>query len=291
MSRRAVLAAGGAGLTGTCAGASPPLRVAATGWAGAQTLLALGATPIALPEVERYNSLVVEPPTPPDIQELGLRSEPNLELLIELAPDLIITEAGAEVARSVLERIAPVETFSPIKRGRAPTVVAREATVALAARLDQPEAAVRYLAGFDERIEAASRKLGAYDGGPLCLVSDIFGNRALVFGADSLYQDVLDRAGIGNAFAGATSVWGHTTVGLDELAAMPRETRLVILNARMPNMRALLAARPLYRALPMIREDRVTILSDILFYGGLPSADRFARLLAERLPLGRDARD
>jgi iron complex transport system substrate-binding protein len=260
--------------------------VIAVGWAGAQALLALGIAPLALPEIERYRSLVVEPAIPPETRELGLRSEPNLELMKLLAPHFIVNEPGVQVSASTLERIAPVVSFNALAPGRKPLDVSRPSTVALAQRLCREDVAKAYLAGWDARMAAAAEKLAAYRGGPLCLVSDIFGNRALVFGANSLYQDVLDRVGIRNAFTGATSIYGHATVGLDVLAAMPADTRLCILSARVPSPQALMAFRPLWRALPMLRENRVTILSDILFYGGLPSADRFARLLAERLPLG-----
>lgn len=288
LSRRAFLAAGIATITG--ARASTTIRVAALGWAGAQTLMALGVAPVAMPEIDRYNRLVVEPPAPPGIQELGLRPEPNLELLTRLAPDLIITELGSKVKRSLLEKIASVESFEPTRAGYPAIEVARGATLALASRVGKSEYAASYLDEFDARLTVAAGRLDAYRGGPLCLVSDIVGNRALVYGANSIYQDVLDKVGIRNAFTGATSVWGHATIGLEAFAAMPSQTRLVLLSARIPNLQALLAVRPLFRAVPMIREDRVTILSDILFFGGLPSADRFARLLASGLPLDRDAR-
>lgn len=288
--RRALILSGVAAMAASRTNASSPPRVAALGWAGAQTLLALGVAPIALPEIDRYNRLVVEPPALPGIRELGLRSEPNLELLKRLTPDLIVTEAGAEVANSQLERIAPVADFATILAGFQPIEAARRATWALGSRLGAAHAVTAYLDGFDARIDAAAGKLDAYRGGPLCVAGDMFGNRALVFGANSIYQDVLDRIGIRNAYTGPTSAWGHATIGLDAMAAMPADTRLLILSARIADPQALLAIRPLYRALPMIRTDRVTILSDILFYGGLPSADRFARLLAERLPPDIDGR-
>jgi ferric hydroxamate transport system substrate-binding protein len=98
---------------------------------------------------------------------------------------------------------------------------------------------------------------------------------------------VLDQVGIKNAFMGATSIYGHATVPLDVLASLDPETRLIALTARVPSIEVLLAFRPLWRALPMMRERRVTLLSDILFFGGLPSAERFARLLSERLPMGQ----
>lgn len=284
----AILAAGAGLHPARNAAAAPMPRVAAAGWAGAQTLLALGVVPLALPEIARYRALVAEPPLPESVQELGLRSEPNLELLTALAPDLIVADAGS--VTSPLARIAPVATFAPLRPGRRPAEAAREATLALAARLGRDAEAQSLIAAHEARLAGAAERLSGDRGGPLCLVSDAFGNRALVFGGNSLYQDVLDRVGLRNAFTGATSAWGHATVGLDQLAALDPTTRLVLLTSRVPDARTFLALRPLWRTLPFLREERVTVLADILFYGGLPSADRFARLLAERLAPGNAAR-
>ena len=131
-SRRAVLAAGvslGGGvllgnwpLCATQAATSQPgPRVAALGWACAQTLLALGVVPLVVPEIERYGRLVVEPAVPSSVQEIGLRSEPNLELLQSFAPDIIIIDPSITAAIPRLKLIAPVEIFTIFKPGRHPS--------------------------------------------------------------------------------------------------------------------------------------------------------------------------
>ena len=103
LSRRAFLGAGAA-IGGTALAGAWPMafaqtggsrsgpRVAALGWACAQTILALGVVPLVIPEIERYGRLVVEPAVPSGVQEIGLRSEPNLELLQSFAPDIIIID-------------------------------------------------------------------------------------------------------------------------------------------------------------------------------------------------------
>jgi ABC-type Fe3+-hydroxamate transport system substrate-binding protein len=298
LSRRVFLAAGtGFGVGALMAGLPLPMahaapsqavpRVAALGWACAQTLLALGVVPLVIPEIERYGKLVVEPEIPSTVQEVGLRSEPNLELLQSLAPDLIIIDPSLTAATPRLKLIAPVEVFTIFRPGGHPLETARHSTVELARRLGVQSACDAYLARFDAVMMSSRERLRDYGGKPLYLVSEIARNRALVFGPNSLYQDVLNQFGLRNAWTGQSGPWGHTSVGLEVLAAVT-DARLVLLSSRVADIKALLAASPVLRTLPFLREGRLTVLGNQFFYGGVPAAERFARLLAERLPQDRN---
>jgi ferric hydroxamate transport system substrate-binding protein len=298
LSRRDLLAAG-LGLGGALLGGSPMViaqsapsqaapRVVALGWACAQTLLALGVVPLAIPEIERYGKLVIEPEISPAVREVGLRSEPNLELLQSLAPDLIIIDPSLAAAIPRLKLIAPVEVFTIFKPGGHPLQTARNSTIELARRLGVQAACDAYLAHFDAEMDSSREKLRDSGSRPLYLVSEIARNRALVFGPNSLYQDVLDQFGLKNAWTGQSGPWGHTSVGLELLAAVP-DARLLLLSSRVADINALLTASPVLRTLPFLRSGRLTVLGNQFFYGGVPAAQRFARLLAERLP--RDANE
>lgn len=294
LSRRALLGAGaaiaGTALTGTwpvafaqTGGSRSGPRVAALGWACAQTILALGVVPLVIPEIERYGRLVVEPAVPPAVQEIGLRSEPNLELLQSFAPDIIIIDPGITAAISRLKLIAPVEMFSIFRPGGHPLDTARRSTMDLAKRLGVQSACEAYFARFDVAMAGYRERLRDKGGKPLYLVSEIARNRALVFGPNSLYQDVLDQFGLKNAWTGHSGPWGYTSVGLEVLAAVP-DARLVLMTSRVADVEALLKASPVLRTLPSLRSDRLTILDNQFFYGGVPAAERFARILSERLP-------
>lgn len=286
------LAVGGGTLVGSWplrlpqAAASPATpRIAALGWACAQTLLALGVVPLVIPEIERYGRLVAEPAIPSAVKEIGLRTEPNLELLQSLAPDLIIIDPSLMAAVPRLRAIAPVEVFTIFKPGGRPLETARGSTETLARHLGIEALCGAYLARFDATMAAATERLRGDRGEPLYLVSEIARNRALVFGPNSLYQDVLDRFGLRNAWTGHSGPWGHTSVGLEVLAAVP-DARLILMTSRVADVQALLQASPVLRTLPFLRAGRLTVLGNQFFYGGIPAAERFARLLAERLPQG-----
>ena len=293
LSRRALLRAG-AGIGAALAGGLPMAfaqgggspsgpRVAALGWACAQTILALGMVPLVVPEIERYGRLVVEPAVPSSVQEIGLRSEPNLELLQSLAPDIIIIDPSITAAMPRLKLVAPVEVFTIFKPGGHPLETARRSTMELAQRLGVQAACEAYLARFDVAMTGYSEQVRGRGGKPLYLVSEIARNRALVFGPNSLYQEVLNQFALKNAWTGQSGPWGHTSVGLEVLAAVP-DARLVLLSSRVADIEALLKASPVLQTLPFLRSGRLTVLGNQFFYGGVPAAERFARLLAERLP-------
>ncbi|MGY5775264.1 ABC transporter substrate-binding protein [Rhizobium sp. LEGMi135b] len=256
-------------------------------WTSGQNLLALGVTPAAIPEVERYDSLVVEPALPSSVVELGLRSEPNLELVDRLAPSLIVQSADSGLIDQRLEAVAPVHLFDPgvsalSNRPLNHLEGGRKALAELAARLGDPSRFDMFQEGFEAQMLQARRRLAAYDGRPLLLATVIDGRRLLVFGRNSLFQDVLDLLGIANAWEGYTSRYGHTTVTADRLA-LHREARLLCIGDTSRDKLDTLLVAPVMGSLPFVRERRIARIPDVLFYGGLPPARRFARLASMAL--------
>lgn len=286
ISRRALL--GGAALAAVPAFASPsaPPTVAAFDWVTGQNLLALGITPLAMPELERYGRLVVEPALPVQTRELGLRSEPNLELIDRLKPDFVVIEPAFELLRERVSRIAPVLSFDPNGFGEQDKLdVARESLLQLAGRLNVREAFTAFDGTVRESFAAAAERLRAYDGRPLYVATIIDGRRLLVFGRNSLFQAVLDHCGIENAWEGSTSRFGHATVSADRLAQQPEARLLCVGDSSRESVRHLLAS-PVVASLPFVAEGRIAFIPDVLFYGGLPPARRFARLAAQALAPG-----
>jgi ABC-type Fe3+-hydroxamate transport system substrate-binding protein len=287
LSRRALLAATAFAAVPAMARADGPrLRVAVLDWVSGLNLLALGIVPVAMPELERYARLVVEPAAPPQVRELGLRSEPNLELVDRLRPDLVLIAPQMEPLRERVERIAPVESFEPNGFGKADLLGhARASSKALAERLGAYDAFQAFTRSVDDTLAMAAERLRAYDGRPLYVATIIDGRRLLVFGRNSLFQAVLDRFGIENAWTGATSRFGHVTLTADRLAQRPEARLLCVGDSSRASIGALLAS-PVVASLSFVRERRIALIPDVLFYGGLPPARRFARLASHALVPG-----
>lgn len=257
-----------------------PSRVVALDWGLIQTLLALELAPIATAENVLYRDSVREPPLPASVLELGLRSEPNLELLQQLQPDLIMIGSDQGMLQSRLNSIAPTELFETRERGT-PVEQVAQLTRDVAARTGRTAMGERYLAGGWQTLASARTRCAHLEVAPLQVISVIDERRALIFGQGSLFNDVLVRLGLRNAWTASTNGWGYATIGFEQLAEQP-DAQLVYFNAT-PGLEARLARNPLWRNLPSVRSGRAIKLPEVLFYGGMPSAISFAQLLSDRL--------
>ncbi len=263
-----------------------PLRIAALDWVSAQNLMALGLQPVAMPEIERYDNLVVEPAPVSSVKELGLRSEPNLELLDQLGPDLLLISPELRPLERRLQQIAPVLIFDAYDRSNGGLSNhiqdGRSALDRLAKQIGMDNAFQAYIDIVDKEIVEARARLDGYDGRPLYCVTFLDGRRALIYGRSGLFQNVLDRFEIENAYDGPLSAYGHATVTIDRLAADPQARLLSIGNRQRVSLETIRKA-PAVASLPFVRENRVALIDDVLFYGGLPSVLRFARLASGAL--------
>ncbi|WP_109445949.1 ABC transporter substrate-binding protein [Azospirillum sp. TSH64] len=264
--------------------------VCALDWTSAQALLSLGIVPHGLPEIDRYRRSVIEPAVPDGVPDIGARAEPNLELLDRLAPARFVTDGMLSAVRGRLERIAPLTLYQSFDtgsvdgdRGSGQLAFAIASLRGLADGLGVPDAADRAAARLDHALEEARARLSGRERRPLYILSVLDGRRVLIHGRNSLYQDLLDRLEIENAWTGPSGPYGHATVTMDRLTGRP-DAGLVNIGSEGKRALEALADLPLFAGLPFLREGRVTILPPILFYGGVPTAERFVRLLGERLP-------
>ncbi|GJD53456.1 Iron(3+)-hydroxamate-binding protein FhuD [Methylobacterium crusticola] len=263
------------------AGAAPR-RVAVLDWGATETVLALGVRPVGVPQPAGYSRTVVAPALPPDTLDLGLVVEPNLELLDAARPDLIVLSPLQEAGLSpLLARIAPTAVFAVYGPGGAPYERAGGETLRLAARLGR-EAAGRALAAETEaRIgRAAARLCGPRR--PVYLVWIVDERNVVVYGRGSLFQAVLDRFRVANAWGGPANLWGFTSVGVEALTAEP-EARIVHVGPIVSRGARALAGSAVWRSLAPVRAGRVATIPPVWFYGGLPAAGRFAELAGAAL--------
>uniref|UniRef100_UPI00261091BB ABC transporter substrate-binding protein n=1 Tax=Pseudomonas sp. TaxID=306 RepID=UPI00261091BB len=204
-----------------------------------------------------------------------------VELLQQLQPDLILVGSDQSVLQPRLNAIAPTEIFETRDHGT-PIEQVAQLTVDVATRIQRLAAGERYLANAWQTFAEAHRRCAHLNIAPLQVISVIDERRALVFGQGSLFDDVLVRLGLRNAWLTATNGWGYATIGFEQLAEQP-DAQLVYFNAA-PGLEPRLANNPLWRNLPSVRSGHAIKLPEVLFYGGMPSAVSFARLLAAQLP-------
>ncbi|WP_244478173.1 ABC transporter substrate-binding protein [Methylobacterium sp. Leaf86] len=257
-------------------------RVAALDWSAVELLLGLGIVPIAVTQPENYNRTVVEPALPEGVVDLGLVVEPNLELLAGLKPDLILANPIQVATQgNFLSRIAPTEAVSIANAGGDPYERAKAETMRIALRLGRVDEAKALEARTEAILAAAAASACPAERHPTYLVWIVDHRNIVVYGRTSLFQTVLDRLRIENAWTGASNASGFTAVGIEQLATGPADARMVHVGPIRSDAAKALAGSRLWQTLPAVREHHVDVVPPVWFYGGLPAIARFAELMTD----------
>ncbi|OHV12783.1 hypothetical protein BH688_01690 [Kushneria phosphatilytica] len=253
-------------------------------WAMTETLLAIGVTPLGVAAPESYARWVGEPAIPEGVQDIGLRNQPNLELLAQLAPDGIVTVSFL-AGDSRLSRIAPVHIFNIYTSDRDPWQQALRVTRQLGQLTHHQQAAEQLITRVSEEI-ARIRRSGVDQHSPVAVLQFIDSRHVRIYGQGSLFQSVFDQLGLTNAWQGEANDWGFRQLGIDELAHLPANTRLLVIRPLPTTVDGQLEDNILWQHLPAVRHGQVHELDPVWSFGGLASMARFARELHQALPSG-----
>ncbi|MER8748683.1 ABC transporter substrate-binding protein [Mesorhizobium sp. M1050] len=248
----------------------------------AETLLMLGVTPVAIADRQVWETWVVEPPLPADIADVGTLLEPNLELLQQLKPDIILSVPYIDGIKPLLERVAPVTTIGLYTEAGQPYRRAVEATRQLARLVGKESEGEALIAATDAYFSEVRQQLAPLSAQPIYVVSFMDPRNVRVYGKKSLFQEVFDRIGLSNAWTGETNYWGFSTVGIDGLATAS-DARLAYLEPLPEGAGGTLTESPVWNAMPFVRNRSIMRLPAVLMFGALPSATRFARVLASAM--------
>ncbi len=245
-----------------------PERVVVLDNTAMETVRDLGVTPVALPKPLLPAPVHEEWLADEDILDVGNHREPNLEIVSEAQPDLIIGGQRFEEYTEELERIAPVVDLAPVDGEYVESL--RHQTETLGAIFEQEDVAAELVADLDEAVAAAvdatdgeSVFLAVASGGkidngagrigrliePLSLV-DVFTGEEL--DADSVHQD--------------SGLAPETVAQLDPewMIVLDRDAATTAAAEAQP-ARALIDAQEAWADTTFITEDQVIVL-DAYFY-------------------------
>lgn len=262
------------------AAAIDPHRVVALEWLPTELLLALGVTPLGVADMNNYRAWVGEPQLPASVIDVGLRTEPNLELLTQLKPSLILYSAGYGPSPEKMIRIAPGLGFNFNDGSGKPLTVARNSLTELGEKLGMQQAAKDHLNKFDHFIAEMKPRFASRGDTPVLLMTLLDSRHALVVGENSLFQQVMDLLGVKNAWHGETNFWGTAVVGLERLAAI-KNADVICFDHNNDAEMAKVMATPLWNAMPFVRQQRFQRVPAVWLYGATISAMNFTTMLAK----------
>lgn len=254
-------------------------------WTLAETLIALDAPVSGVAQISAYHAWVGAPRIPETAVDLGLRTQPNLELLANLAPDAIFISPMFSNLTARLSRIAPVETLALYQAEHDTWQEMETLTLNLGQRVDREQQAHALI--HETRTQINHLKTRITPKAALLLVQFMDDRHVRVFGENGLYHAVLDQLGITNAWQAPTNAWGFSLVGIEALAEYP-DAQLVVIEPLPMGAEATLTHNGLWQHLPSVREDRIITLPPVWSFGALPSAQRFANTLVNALEAHQD---
>lgn len=265
-----------------CASGAAP-RIATMDWMVVETLIALGAPPVGAAQLQAYDKWVGTTTPPERVTEIGLRSQPNLELLSQIAPDRILMSPRFIALEDRLSQIAPVTVVSVYMRDGPvwPNLLA--ATRKVAALACRPAAGERLVQTVSQALTRLKQQRPEQVR-PLLIMQFVDKQHVRIFGAGSLYNTVLNQLGLDNAWDGGTNAWGYSLAGIDALMQRDiRKARMIVVEPLPTGLKAQLAGNGLWQHLPAVRRRSVLRIPEVWSFGGLPSARRFAELITQAL--------
>lgn len=263
-------------------------QLATVDWTIAETLVAIDAPISGVAQQQDYYDWVGEPRIPASATDLGLRTQPNFELLAQLAPEQILISPMFAALTPRLERIAPVTTLALFSPGIDTWQEMQTLTRQLGELTDR-QAQAEQLISETQALMVSLRETQP-DVAPLLMVQFMDARHVRVFGENSLYNAVLEQLGLANAWDQPTNAWGFSLSGIEALAHYPEAT-LVIIDPLPMGIEEKLEESGLWQQLPSVKSANLLRLPPVWSFGALPSAQRFARVLTaelkEALPSGQ----
>jgi len=253
-------------------------------WGLTEMALSLGIVPVGIAAPLWYRRLFSAPPLPAEVADVGLLYQPNYETLRDLKPTLLVITPGHLMAKAQLQQIAPLlvlETDS-----EQPLALAKSNLQQMAAALGQPQRAERVITSVNHRLARARQAAQPFVKTPLYLARPVDSLHLYLFGAGSLFHDVLGELGLTNANQLPVGPMGATLITVDSLATSA-PGRVVLLPAYpQTDVTAEIASR-LWQSLPMLQAKNLLTLPNGLSENGGPiTAARFAEYLVQALQHG-----
>ncbi|WP_198595268.1 ABC transporter substrate-binding protein [Vibrio splendidus] len=269
---------------GTASFDTPPKKVVALDWALTETVLSLGVELEAIADAKGYQQWVVKPELNSNVTDVGSRREPNLELLTELKPDVILISEHMAAAYHQLNKIAPVLVYSIYSKKKQPLESATNITLSLGKLFDKEQRAQQVIAETNKRLNENGEKVRTAGNSekPLIFARFINDKTLRIHSQGSLAQAAISAMGLKNDWQEQTNLWGFSTTGTERLAEH-QKANVMIFGPLQEEERKQLTQSPLWQAMEFTRTDSVYELPSIWTFGGLIAAQRFSDHITELL--------
>lgn len=261
-----------------------PQKIVALDWVLAETVLSLGVEPLGVADAKGYQAWVMAPKLPSNVLDVGSRREPNLELLTELNPDVILISQHMSAMYEKLSTIAPTLVYTVYSNKKSPLIAAKDITIQLGRLLDKEQQALQLIDQTEKKLIENGDKIRhlQQQEKPLLFVRFINDKTVRIHSEGSLAQSTINAMGLTNAWHELTNLWGFTTAGIEKLAQY-QQANVLIFGPLKEEEKVKLTQSALWQAMAFTRTGSVYELPAIWTFGGLISAQRFSDHITQQL--------
>ncbi|GAA0357267.1 ABC transporter substrate-binding protein [Bacillus horti] len=260
----------------------PAQKIVALEWTYAENLLALGVKPTGVSDIEGYNTWVPGDTIPDDVVDVGTRQEPNLEVIGQLQPDLIIAaKSRHEGIKDQLELIAPTIFFDsyPADEEFDQYQEMVETFEKIAVAVDKEDQAKQVLQDLEQVYADAKEQLSEANlSTDEFVITQAFSAAQTptlrLFTPNSMVSVILEKIGLSNAYESeAFEIYGFTQTGIEALPALEDSNFIYIVQEDDNIFENQLSGNAVWTNLAFVQEDRLYALpGDTWTFGGPSSA-------------------
>ncbi|MCS7459176.1 iron-siderophore ABC transporter substrate-binding protein [Paenibacillus doosanensis] len=269
-------------------------RVVALDWSYVEFLLAVGVQPAGVADIKGYKTWV-NIPTQLDasVVDVGVRTEPSLEAIAALKPDLIVApDFRIKSSYEALSKIAPTVAFNPYPaEGAGDQYDEMEKTFLTVADLVGKKAeGEKVMSDLQKSFDEAKAKLKekGKEGAEIAVTQAFSQQNAAVlrmFTDNSMIIQIMNRIGLKNAFKSAKfEPNGFATTSVEALPAVQNANFIYIVQDNDNIFEKQLKDNAVWNGLAFVKENRTYKLpGNTWTFGGPLSAKTIVDLLTNAL--------
>lgn len=260
------------------------LKVVSPDWGNAATLVAMGYPPLATGDIRVWDQWVGEPKLPNTVVDLGIRYQPNTELVAQLPVDMVVDNAFYQHARSIYGENVPAESVSFIAKGKiANWSDYSEPTRQLGKIINHPQMAEAYINNSKVEIAQAGKKFNQRypQAEKFTVVQFIDANNLRMYANNSLFQPALDQMGKKLVSKAEGNGWGFVQITMADLARLDKDVCLLVINPLSPITRSEIEKNLIWQRLDYGNTRCYGELPPVWIYGGMASLVTLANNLAD----------
>ncbi|HEC2790317.1 TPA: ABC transporter substrate-binding protein [Campylobacter jejuni] len=248
------------------------LKIIALDWTMAETMMMLNYQPLAVGDKRIYNTWVKEPGLPNEVKDVGLRVQPNIEYIINLKPDLIITSSLFNVDNHVLKNKVKIIDFYQNKKDVYSSI--NEGVLQIGMILNKKQEALDFIQNTRFFFETFKKKLHYTK--PIAIVQFIDKKHLRIYTKHSLFGVVLEQLGLKNVYnKNINNAWGVDIISFLDLLKFPKETKFIVIKPTPFALDEELKQNPFYQKMNIFQD--YNELEPIWSAGSLMSMRRFAK--------------